>query len=124
MFACFIIKVDKEKKLTEKKEIVESDDDNIEDDDEEGLPMESRKQRFESIGPPKILQFKPEVKEVPEIAASPAFSIPREAIENVSQFMQGFNVHVRGGEICEFCEDMTKPWPTILEQEEFGPEEV
>ena len=82
------------------------------------------KQKLESIGPPKILQFKPEIKEVVEVAPSPAFSIPAGHVGNVSQFMQGFNVHIRGGEICEFCEAVTNPWPSIAEQEEFSPEQV
>ena len=90
------------------------------------MPIEElTKPKIESIGPPKILQFKPEVKEVVEvIPPSPAFSIPNEPIGNVSVFMRGFNVHINGEEMCEFCERMTLPWPTVEEQENTNPEEV
>lgn len=97
-----------------------------EDSDEEELhSIESPQPKVESIGPPKILQFKPEIKEAIELEApSPVFSIPTEPVESVSQFMHGFNVHVQGGDKCEFCEGITKPWPSIEEQNEFSPEEV
>ena len=102
--------------------IVSSDES---DDEEEICSIESPKPKIENIGPPKILQFKPEIKEVIEIEApSPVFSIPNEPVENVDQFMHGFNVHVKGGNKCEFCGEITKPWPTIDEQEQFNPEEV
>ena len=102
-----------------------SAEEDTDDEDDETHSIESPKPKVESIGPPKILQFKPEVKEVVELeAASPTFSIPAEPFENVSQFMHGFNVHVKGGDKCEFCEEITKPWPSISEQEEFSPEDV
>lgn len=117
-----LIKLQVDRKKEEKLKITTDIESEEEDLDSR---IESPKQKIESIGPPKILKFKPEVKEVVEVEApSPAFSIPSAPVNNVSQFMQGFNVHVKGGEICEFCEDMTKPWPTIAEQEEFSPDEV
>ena len=94
-------------------------------DEEEMRSISSPKPKAETIGPPKILQFKPELKEAVEVEApSPVFSIPTEPVDNISQFMHGFNVHVQGGDRCEFCEGITKAWPTIDEQQELSPEEV
>ena len=33
-------------------------------------------------------------------------------------------MHINGEEMCEFCERMTLPWPTVEEQETTNPEEV
>jgi hypothetical protein len=86
--------------------------------------IETPKPKVESIGPPKILQFKPEAKEPEPEIPSPTFSIPEGPHENVNQFMKSFNVHIVGGEKCEFCDQITKPWPSINEQETISPEEV
>lgn len=80
----------------------------------------------ESIGPPKILQFNPEIKknEIPPREDSPSLSIESDPIENLGQFMKDFNVHIKGGEYCEFCGEITKPWPSVQQQEKTNPELV
>lgn len=80
----------------------------------------------EAIGPPKILQFNPEKikKEQLDREPSPSVSIESEPIENLGQFMKDFNVHLKGGEYCEFCGETTKPWPSIQQQEKSNPELV
>lgn len=80
----------------------------------------------ESIGPPKILKFNPEFKknEIPARESSPSVSVESEPIENLGQFMKDFNVHLKGGEYCEFCGETTKPWPSIHQQEKSNPELV
>ncbi|RNA43652.1 glutamate-rich 6-like [Brachionus plicatilis] len=78
----------------------------------------------ESIGPPKILQFNPEIKknEIPVSVPSPSVSVDSDPVENLGQFMKDFNVHLKGGEYCEFCGEITQPWPTIQQQEKSNPE--
>ena len=115
--------------LKENLKLDSNSDSDITDDEnelhEDELAPESPKFTIEtSIGPPKILQYKPEVKNPEPEISSPTFSIPNDSIESVNQFMKGFNVYIKGGERCEFCDYTTKPWPSIADQEITSPEEV
>lgn len=78
----------------------------------------------ESVGPPKILQFQPETKKFEITAPSPPLSLESEPIEDLGQFMKDFNVYISGGQTCEFCGHITKPWPTIANQENNNPESL
>lgn len=78
----------------------------------------------DSVGPPKILKYIPESKKVEVTPPSPTISIPYEPIEDLGQFMKDFNVHLNGGQSCEFCKEATKPWPSISSQEIMNPDEV
>jgi hypothetical protein len=75
---------------------------------------------IDSVGPPKILQYKAETKKLERLAAasSPSVSdLSSEPIEDLGQFMKDFNVYIGGGHTCEFCNEITKPWPSIEAQE-------
>ncbi|CAF0985488.1 unnamed protein product [Brachionus calyciflorus] len=78
----------------------------------------------ESVGPPKLLQFNSEIKksDTKIREPSPPLSIESEPIGHVGQFMQDFNVQLKGGQKCEFCGEITKPWPDINKQELNNPE--
>lgn len=78
----------------------------------------------ESVGPPKILKYLPETKKVDITPPSPTISIPYEPIEDLGQFMKDFNVHLNGGQPCEFCSEPTRPWPSIQSQETMNPDQV
>ena len=82
-------------------------------------PVKSMEASLASLGPPKILKFQPETKQ-PQIqmpVSSPALSMSSEPIDNLNQFMRDFNIYIQGGNMCEFCGNVTKPWPTINLQE-------
>jgi hypothetical protein len=83
------------------------------------------------IGPPKILKYQPEIKQQQQqitnqkAVASPSnLSLDSEPIENLGQFMNDFNIYINGGQPCEFCTQVTKPWPTINAQEAKNPDTV
>lgn len=84
----------------------------------------SRKQTLDTIGPPKILKYLPETQQVEIKVPTPDVSLASEPIDNLGQFMKDFNVIVDGGQQCEFCGNVTKPWPTINLQEVKNPETV
>ena len=77
------------------------------------------KTKAEEIGPPKILQYKPE-KKVTKPAKSSGTPVvdSKPEIDDVASYMQTYNVSIEGGRTCEFCSKITKPWPTIKTQEE------
>lgn len=79
---------------------------------------------IDTVGPPKILQYQAETKKVELSAPSPSLSVESEPIENLGQFMKDFNVYIQGGNVCEFCGQMTKPWPSISDQENAKPDQV
>jgi len=105
----------------------ENEDNSQPDSPELFSPKPENSLVVDSVGPPKILKYQPETKQVdiPVVAPpSPAISIPYEPIEDLGQFMKDFNVHLNGGQPCEFCNDVTKPWPSISNQETMKPEQV
>jgi hypothetical protein len=88
---------------------------------------------IESVGPPKILQYIPEAKRTPAMkreakqsrsASSTSSSTSIEKVSDLGQFMKDFNVYIDGGNVCEFCGQPTKPWPTRQQQEDLSPSEV
>lgn len=77
---------------------------------------------IDAVGPPKILQYKPETtKKVPDArsvsSSSSTMSIDSETMKDMNGFMTDFNVYINGEHECEFCGAQTKPWPTIKDQE-------
>lgn len=76
---------------------------------------------IDSVGPPKILQYKAETK-INEVAFSPlsssSVSLQSEPVEDIGQLMKDFNVYIDGGHVCEFCGETTKPWPSLKSHEE------
>ena len=109
----------------------ESEHENYETDNEDygssqlESPLLSPKlELVDSVGPPKILKYLPETKKVDITPPSPTISIPYEPIEDLGQFMKDFNVHLNGGQPCEFCSEATKPWPSISSQETMNPDQV
>ena len=79
---------------------------------------------IESIGPPKILQYKPETKKIEITAPSPSLSLDSDPIENLGMFLRDFNVYTEGGQTCEFCGKRTREWPTIHSQDHKSPDEL
>jgi hypothetical protein len=87
-------------------------------------------QIIESVGPPKILKYVPEAKGASALtnlsrsASSTSSCLSNEKVNDLGQFMKDFNVYIEGGNACEFCGQLTKPWPTRQQQEELSPNEV
>lgn len=80
---------------------------------------------IESVGPPKILQYQPESKQIEVLPSTPStISLESERIDDLGHFMQDFNVYINGGNNCEFCGNKTLPWPSISNQASTSPEEV
>ena len=79
---------------------------------------------IESIGPPKILQYKAETKKIEVTAPSPSLSLDSERIDDLGMFLKDFNIYINGGQACEFCGRKTKPWPSIDYQDMKSPEEL
>lgn len=106
----------------------ELDDDANEEDgsSEPESPLLSPKYEtlVQSVGPPNILKYQPETQKTEISPPSPPISVPFEPIDDLGQFMKDFNVHLNGGQPCEFCSEITKPWPSISSQEIMNPEEV
>jgi hypothetical protein len=104
----------------------ESEDQSIVSDE----PTKKIPVTVETIGPPKILKYHPENKERIDTTSivSNDIILPSinnsENIEDVGSFMKDFNVYINGGSKCEFCGQLTKPWPSIQNQEAFDLIEV
>lgn len=82
------------------------------------------KESLISLGPPKILKFQPESKKKELIAPIPENRIEADAPEDVLQFFKEFNVYLQGGNVCEFCSQITFKWPSMKEQETEMPNNV
>lgn len=74
---------------------------------------------IDSVGPPKILQYKAETKrlDVLDNRSDSSVSVQSQSVGDLGQFMMDFNVFIDGGNVCEFCGATTKPWPSIRDQE-------
>jgi hypothetical protein len=107
------------------------------DDEEDSLdekstprsPEESRipspqQDLLNSVGPPKILQFRPENKtnDIEILEFNKENFEPSD--NNFVLFLNDFNFIKTGGQKCEFCGNTSKPWPSLNEQKILKPEEV
>ena len=100
-------------------EILRDVQDSAESDSESVVSKVSAKATpsIESIGPPKILQYKPETKKIEISPPSPTLSLDSEPIDDLGMFLKDFNVYINGGHTCEFCGMKTKEWPSIENQD-------
>ena len=78
---------------------------------------------LDSIGPPKILQYIPESRKV-ELTPRDSDIQKSEIREDINAYMQSFNININGKTKCEFCNNLTLPWPTLEEQQKKYPDEV
>ena len=103
-------------------ETINSDDKN-EEDNESSILSPVPTPSLKSIGPPTILKYQPESKKVELLVPTPGERY-EEPPEDVTQFFKDYNVYLNGGNICEFCDKNTLPWPSIQEQETEQPSSV
>lgn len=109
---------------------LENEEDNLDEKstarspDESRIPSPQQDSMLDSVGPPRILQFRSENL----TNDSEMLEFNKENFEpsdkNFILFLNDFNLIKIGGQKCEFCGDITRPWPSLDEQKTLRPEEV
>jgi hypothetical protein len=93
-------------------------------DIEEFNRRRAQSKQLESVGPPKILQYTPDSKKTELETSENTFKENSEYVEDMAKFMAEFDIHVKGGYSCEFCDKLTLPWPSISDQEKIDPSKL
>lgn len=123
----------KNSELTNDESVEEGDESSIQEyaseigegiDIEEFNKRRTQSKQLESVGPPKILQYTPDSKKTELETIDNTLKENSEYIQDMAKIMAEFDIHVKGGYSCEFCGQLTLPWPSISDQEQVDPSKL